>query len=152
MCESNSWSSLHAADTDKDAVQYIWFLEIIYVILTSIMKASIATTLLQWAKKRFHIYLLWAAIVIDAVICSVFIIFVVSECTPVAYAWEFIDPTKKGKCKPFVDQLYAGYALCAVTITLDMIFLFVPFFMLKGRGVNSRLKSYIYGVFALGVL
>jgi rhodopsin domain-containing protein len=33
-----------------------------------------------------------------------------------------------------------------------MLFLFIPFFMLKGRGVNNRLKLYIYGIFGLGVL
>jgi hypothetical protein len=33
-----------------------------------------------------------------------------------------------------------------------MLFLFIPFFMLKGRGVDNRLKLYIYGIFGLGVL
>jgi hypothetical protein len=35
---------------------------------------------------------------------------------------------------------------------IDMLFLFIPFFMLKGRGVDNRLKLYIYGIFGLGVL
>ena len=44
-----------------------------------------------------------------------------------------------------------GYALCIVTITLDMIFLFLPFFMMKGRGVNRVIKGVIFGIFGLGV-
>lgn len=136
----------------KTVVQYIWFLEVIYVILTSIMKASIATTLLQWAQKKVHIMLLWAAIVIDALICLVFVFYLIFQCKPVSYAWTFLDPKTKGHCAPFTGQLYMGYALCIVTITLDMLFLFVPFFMMAGRGIGSRLKLYIYGIFGLGVL
>ncbi|RDW78011.1 hypothetical protein BP5796_05863 [Coleophoma crateriformis] len=135
-----------------DALKYIWFLEVIYVVLTSIMKASIASTLLQWAHKRVHIVLLWTAIVLDALICSVFVFYLIFQCQPVSYAWTFIDPKSKGHCAPLTGQLYMGYALCLVTISLDMLFLFVPFFMLKGRGVSQRVKLYIYGLFGLGVL
>ncbi|KAL3419515.1 P-type ATPase [Phlyctema vagabunda] len=135
-----------------DALKYIWFLELIYVILTSIMKASIAITLLQWAKSKVHKYLLWTAIALDTLICLIFIFYLVLQCTPVSYAWKSVDPTAKGKCVPFVGQLYMGYALCIVTISLDMLFLIVPFLMLKGRGVNSRIKLGIYAIFTLGVL
>lgn len=116
------------------------------------MKASIATTLLQWAQKKVHIILLWSAIVIDALICLVFVFYLVLQCQPISYAWSFVDPTSKGHCAPFTGQLYMGYALCIVTISLDMLFLFVPFFMLSGRGVSKTLKRYIYTIFGLGVL
>jgi hypothetical protein len=131
--------------------QYIWFLELIYVILTSIMKASIASTLLQWSRSRLHATILWSAIFIDAGICLVFCFYLVLQCKPISYAWTFVDPTTKGKCLPFVGQLYMGYALCIVTITLDMIFLFLPFFMMKGRGVNRVIKGVIFGLFGMGV-
>lgn len=151
-------SSTYAAMCSKDGqrwqhdLQSIWFLEFIYVVLTSIMKASIAITFLKWAKSKVHISLLWAAIILDVGICLVFCIYLLIQCVPVSYAWTFIDPTSKGKCKPFVGQLYMGYALCSVTISIDMLFLFVPFFMMKGRQISPRLKLYIYGVFGLGVL
>ncbi|TVY58672.1 hypothetical protein LSUE1_G009458, partial [Lachnellula suecica] len=135
-----------------NSLKYIWFLEFIYVILTSIMKASIATTLLQWSRSRLHTAILWAAIAADFTIALVFCLYLILQCRPVSYAWTFINPLVKGKCAPFVGQLYMGYALCIVTITLDMIFLFLPFVMLKGRGVNKTLKLYTYGIFGLGVL
>jgi len=116
------------------------------------MKASIATTLRQWAKVKSHVYLLWASIVIDVMITLAFIFYLLLQCTPISYAWTFIDPTIKGKCAPVTGQLYMGYALCITTIGLDMLFLFLPFVMLKGRGVNSTIKLYIYGIFGLGVL
>jgi hypothetical protein len=134
------------------ALEYIWFLEIIYVVLTSSMKASIALTLLQWAKSKTHIWLLWGSIVVDVIISAVFTGYVVFQCTPVDYAWKQLDPNAKGKCLPFTGQLYMGFALCITTVCLDMLFLFLPFFMLRGRGVNSRIKSCIYGLFGLGVL
>lgn len=143
--------SLYHGKTDEDA-KYIFFLEIIYVILTSFMKASIAITLLQWAKKKFHIYVLWAAIVIDVIICLVVVFYFLLQCRPISYAWLFINPSVKGTCLPASGQILVGFALSGTTVSLDMIFLFIPFFMLSGRGVNSRLKLYIYGLFGLGVL
>jgi hypothetical protein len=89
------------------------------------MKASLAITLLQWAKSKVHIFLLQAAVV--------------------------IDPTAKGTCLPAAQQIVVGEALSGTTISLDMLFLFVPFFMLRGRGVSSRVKMYIYSIFGLGV-
>lgn len=116
------------------------------------MKASIATTFLQWAKSKFHIYLLWAAIAVDFTICSVVTFYIIFQCTPVSYIWTFVNPAIKGHCKPITGQIYMGYALCITTISLDMLFLFLPFFMLRGRGVNARIKKFIYGIFGLGVL
>ena len=147
-----SFAFLSTKDADEEAAKYIFFLEVIYVILTSIMKASVAITLLQWAKKKTHMVLLHTAIFLDVTICFVVVLFFLLECSPVSYAWRFIDPKVKGKCLPVTAQILVGYALCATTISIDMLFLFVPFFMLRGRAVNSRLKTYIYGIFGLGVL
>lgn len=134
------------------SLKYIFFLEIIYVILTSVMKASLAISLLQWAKKKLHIYLLYTAIVIDVVICLVVVFYFFLQCQPISYAWLFLDPTVKGTCWPMSGQILIGFALSGTTISLDMLFLFVPFFMLAGRGVSMRVKMYIYGIFGLGVL
>jgi hypothetical protein len=49
-------------------------------------------------------------------------------------------------------QILIGFALSGTTVSLDMLFLFVPFFMLSGRGVSTRVKMYIYAIFGLGVL
>lgn len=136
----------------SNSLKYIWFLEIIYVVLTSSMKASIALTLLQWAKSKVHIILLWTSIAVDVIISSVFSFYIIFQCTPIDYAWRLVDPTVKGKCLPFSGQLYMGYALCITTVCLDMLFLFLPFFMMRGRGVNSRIKLCIYTLFGLGVL
>ena len=116
------------------------------------MKVSIAITFLQWTKGKIMTFLLRISIFLDFAISTAFIVFLLIQCTPISYAWELVDPTKKGKCLPFIDQLYMGLALSFVTISLDMLFLFGPFFMMKGRGVSSRLKVYIYAIIGLGVL
>ena len=121
------------------------------MLLTSVMKASIATTLLQWARSRVHLWLLWGSIAVDVAISAVVIFYTIFQCQPVSYAWRFVDPTVKGKCLPFNNQIYVGFALCFTTVALDMLFLFLPFFMLRGRGVNKRLTMIIYGIFGLGV-
>lgn len=116
------------------------------------MKASLAITLLQWAKVKWHIYMLQAAILIDALICIIVVEYFLVQCAPISYTWELIDPTKKGVCLPATQQIAVGFALSGTTVSLDMIFLFAPFYMLRGRGVNKTLKMYIYGIFGLGVL
>jgi hypothetical protein len=115
------------------------------------MKASLAITLLQWAKSKVHIYLLHAAIVIDAIICLVVVEYFLVQCSPISYTWEITNPLAKGTCLPTSQQIVVGFALSGTTVSLDMLFLFVPFFMLHGRGVNSRLKMFIYGIFGVGV-
>ncbi|KUJ09215.1 uncharacterized protein LY89DRAFT_280048 [Mollisia scopiformis] len=134
-----------------NALKFIFFLEIIYVVLTSIMKASLAITLLQWAKVKTHIYLLRAAILIDALICIIVVEYFLVQCAPISYTWRLVDPTAKGVCLPAAQQIAVGFALSGTTVSIDMLFLIAPWIMLKGRGVNSRLKLYIYGLFGLGV-
>ncbi|KAH8755152.1 hypothetical protein BGZ57DRAFT_38811 [Hyaloscypha finlandica] len=157
----------------SNALKFIFFLEIIYVVLTTVMKASLAASLLQWAKKKSHKYLLWLAIFLDVAICTFVVLYFLLECRPISFKWDFINPLKKGKCWPANGEILVGFALCSVTISvsgipdiqqrlagnantlppkIDMLFLFIPFFMMKGRGINNRLKLYIYGVFSLGVL
>ena len=131
--------------------QFIFFLEVIYVLLTSIMKASLAITLLQWAKSKVQIYFLYAAIVIDALICIIVVEYFIVQCAPISYTWEITNPLAKGTCLPATQQLAVGFALSGTTVSLDMLFLFVPLFMLHGRGVNTRLKMFIYGIFGVAV-
>jgi hypothetical protein len=115
------------------------------------MKASLAITLLQWAKSKVHIFLLQAAIIIDAIICIIVVEYFLVQCAPISYTWRIVDPTAKGTCLPPAQQIVIGQALSGTTISLDMLFLFVPFFMLRGRGVSSRVKMYIFSIFGLGV-
>ena len=116
------------------------------------MKASLAFTLLQWAQKKFHRWLLSIAIAIDTSICLATVLYFLLQCQPVSYAWRLIDPTVKGHCLPFSGQIIVGFALSGTTVSLDLLFLFTPFWMLAGREVNPRLKLFIYGIFGLGVI
>ncbi|CAL3972264.1 hypothetical protein PZA11_004573 [Diplocarpon coronariae] len=129
----------------------IWFLEIVYVILTSVMKASIAITMMRWTSSRVLKLLFWGSIGMDVLISSIFTFYVIFQCTPISYAWEMLNPKIKGKCLPFTGQLYMGLALCFVTFALDVLLMTSPFIMMKGRGLNKILKRYIYGIFSLGI-
>jgi hypothetical protein len=116
---ANSWIFLHAGDADENTIKYIFFLEIIYVILTTVMKASLAVSLLQWAKKKAHIYLLWLAIALDVAICTFVVLYFLLECKPISYKWLFINPIVKGKCLPASGEILVGFALCSVTISVS---------------------------------
>lgn len=85
------------------------------------MKASLAFTLLQWARNKIHRTLLWVAIALDATICLVVVFYFLFQCQPISYAWRLLDPTVKGKCLPVSGQIFVGFALCAVTISVSSI-------------------------------
>lgn len=116
------------------------------------MKASLAITLLQWAQSRTHIYLLKAAIVIDAITCITVVEYFLVQCAPISYQWRLVDPTAKGVCLPKSQEIVVGMALSGTTISLDMLFIAVPVFMLRGRSVDMRVKMCIFGLLGLGVL
>lgn len=145
-------TALAGANGLQDSLKYLFFLELIYVVLTSSMKVSIALTFLEWTRSKILKTLLWMSIFLDFAISVAFVLYLLLQCKPISYAWELTNPLKKGTCWPLTGQLYMGYALSFVTIGLDMLFLVSPFFMLKGSGLNRRLKVYIYGVIGLAVL
>ncbi|KAK2030341.1 hypothetical protein LX32DRAFT_586817 [Colletotrichum zoysiae] len=134
------------------SLKAIFFLEIIYVVLTSAMKGSIALTFIRLSRSRVLNIMFWASIVMDVLISAAFIIYLLVQCKPIDYAWRMLEPSAKGKCLPLEGQVYMGYALCIVTAILDVLLLVSPWIMMRGRSLNSRLKKYIYGIFGLGIL
>ncbi|KAK2036548.1 hypothetical protein LZ31DRAFT_615152 [Colletotrichum somersetense] len=134
------------------SLKAIFFLEIIYVVLTSAMKGSIALTFIRLSRSRVLNIMFWVSIAMDVLISAAFIIYLLVQCKPIDHAWRMLEPTAKGKCLPLEGQLYMGYALCIVTAMLDVLLLVSPWIMMRGRGLNSRLKKYIYGIFGLGIL
>ncbi|KAF9877961.1 hypothetical protein CkaCkLH20_04537 [Colletotrichum karsti] len=144
------------ADTNieglRTLLKVLFFLEIIYVVLTSAMKGSIALTFIRLSRSRVLTGLFWVSIAMDIAISLAFIIYLLVQCQPIDYAWRMLEAGAKGKCLPLVGQLYMGYALSIVTAILDGLLMISPWFMMKGRALNPRLKMYIYGIFGLGIL
>ncbi|KAH8670169.1 hypothetical protein BGZ60DRAFT_469565 [Tricladium varicosporioides] len=136
----------------SDSLKWVFFLEFFYVFLTTVMKASIATTFLQWATTKTQKWVLWGSIVVDFAIGAVVSVYTILQCTPIEYSWRRLDPTAKGMCRDPNEIIKVGYALCIVTVTLDMLFLAMPFIMLKYYKPNQRVKMYIYGIVGIGVL
>ncbi|KAH8599177.1 hypothetical protein B0O99DRAFT_504861 [Bisporella sp. PMI_857] len=136
----------------SNSLKWVFFLEFFYVFLTTVMKASIAITFLQWAKTRTQKWLLWGAIVVNFSIGSVVGVYTILQCSPIEFSWRRLDPSAKGTCRDQNEIIKVGYALCIVTVTLDMLFLVMPFIMLKHYKPNPRMKMYIYGIVAIGVL
>lgn len=136
----------------SDSLKWVFFLEFFYVFLTTVMKASIATTFLQWATTRTQKWVLWGSIVVDFAIGAVVSVYTILQCTPIDYSWRRLDPTAKGICRDPNEIIKVGYALCIVTVTLDMLFLTMPFIMLKHYKPNPRVKMYIYGIVGIGIL
>ena len=135
----------------SDSLKWIFFLEFFYLFLTTVMKASIAVTFLQWATTRAQKWVLCGAILANFTIGSVVGVFTVLQCTPISFSWLRFDASITGTCRDPNEIIKAGYALCMITVTLDMLFLIMPFIMMKHYQPNPRVKMYIYGLVSLGV-
>ncbi|TQN67046.1 hypothetical protein CSHISOI_08396 [Colletotrichum shisoi] len=142
-------------DTTIDGISLVlkvlFFLEIIYVVLTSAMKGSIALTFIHLSRSRLLTSLFWVSIAMDFAISAAFIIYLLVQCKPIDYAWRMLDANAKGTCLPLTGQLYMGYALSIVTAALDILLMVSPWIMMRGRGLDPTLKRYIYGIFGLGI-
>ncbi|EPE33650.1 hypothetical protein GLAREA_06663 [Glarea lozoyensis ATCC 20868] len=156
---ANSGIGKHTPDVLKsgiqnvsDSLKWIFFLEFFYVFLTTVMKASIATTFLQWATTRVQKWILWGSIVVDFAIGGVVSVYTVVQCTPISFSWERLDPAAKGMCRDPNEIIKVGYALCFVTVTLDILFLVLPFVMLRHYKPSPRIKMCVYGIIFIGVL
>jgi hypothetical protein len=136
----------------SDSLKWIFFGEFFYVFLTTVMKASIAVTFLQWATTKAQRWVLWGSIAVDLAIGGVVGIFTCLQCGPINYSWERFDPTAKGSCRDPKEIITVGYALCIVTVTLDVLYLVMPFIMLRSYKPSPRVKMCIYGMVFIGVL
>jgi hypothetical protein len=136
----------------SDSLKWIFFGEFFYVFLTTVMKASIATTFLQWATTKAQRWLLWGSILVDLAIGGVVGVYTCLQCGPINYSWERFDPAAKGSCRDPKEIIYLGYALCVVTVTLDVLFLVLPFVMLRSYKPSPRIKMCVYGLVFIGVL
>ena len=116
------------------------------------MKASLAISLYQWAKTKAHVYILGTAIVVDTAIGTVVSIYTLIQCKPISYNWNRLNPAAKGTCRDPNEIIKLGFALCAVTVFLDMLFLILPFFMMKASNTAPAIRKYIYALLGLGVL
>lgn len=130
----------------------IWFLENIYVVLTSCMKVSIALAFIDFSTKKWLVWAFRLSIVLDFLISAVFVIYLIAQCQPVEFAWTQLAGAKGGHCLPIVNQLYLGYALSFVTLALDTLFLTTPWFLMKGRNLTPRVKAGIYTLYAFGLM
>jgi len=136
----------------SDSLKWIFFLEFFYLFLTTVMKASIAITFLQWATTRVQKWVLCGSIVVDLTTGSVVGVYTVMQCTPISFSWLRFDAAAKGTCRDPNEIIMAGYGLCMITVALDMLFLVMPFAMMGHYKPNSRVKMYIYGLVGVGVL
>ena len=135
----------------SDSLKWIFFLEFFYLFLTTVMKASIAVTFLQWATTRVQKWVLWGSIVADLAIGTVAGVYTVVQCTPISFSWTRFDASVSGTCRDPMEIIKAGYALCSITVALDMLFLIMPFIMMRHYQPNRRVKMYIYSLIFLGV-
>jgi hypothetical protein len=136
----------------SDSLKWIFFGEFFYVFLTTVMKASIATTFLQWASTKAQRWVLWGSIAVDFAIGGIVGVYTCLQCGPINYSWERFDSTAKGSCRDPKEIIKVGYALCVVTVTLDVLFLIMPFVMLRSHKPSPRVKMCIYGLVFIGVL
>lgn len=126
--------------------------ELVYVILTFLTKAVVATMLLRVSQARVFTFILWASICIDVSVCTAVWFAYLFECTPIAYNWNRLDPSQSGKCINPNVHVYIGYTVSAITIALDLFYSILPAFMFAKLQMRLKEKIVLICILSLGFL
>ncbi|KAH7407471.1 hypothetical protein BKA64DRAFT_666664 [Cadophora sp. MPI-SDFR-AT-0126] len=131
--------------------KYVLLCQVMYVFVTSTIKASVGVSLLRILQERTYIYLVWAGLVTDFILCVSINAMALSTCTPTSYFWNKADPSAKGTCRDPRIATNTGYAMSAGTVFLDIFFVIIPYSLLWNLQMKTRVKVTAMFIMSLGI-
>ncbi|KAH8589029.1 hypothetical protein B0O99DRAFT_342552 [Bisporella sp. PMI_857] len=136
---------------EVNRIKYTLFIKVTYILLTSMVKASIGASLLRITQSRAYSYVVWAALAIVIALCVSVISINLSFCIPTSYIWNKAVPLAKGTCRDRRFIIDAGYALSAGTVFLDILFVIIPYSLLWNLQLQTHVKVTAMLVMSLGI-
>lgn len=125
-----------------------------YALTTAFTKTAIGVMLLRIVRQtRRYIYLIWASIAINLVLCTLVFFFCLFQCQPISYSWRQIIPTEKGSCGISPDTIVTlGYVLSVDSIVLDFFYAILPGFIFWNLQMRMSEKVVLITLMGLGIL
>ncbi|OJJ30952.1 hypothetical protein ASPWEDRAFT_140822 [Aspergillus wentii DTO 134E9] len=113
------------------------------------IKMSISFMLIRVAEgRKLYIYIQYAVMAIFVVMNFIALIFILTNCIPIAAAW---DSSVGGSCKPAYVLADVYYACTAVNIVTDWITAFMPIPLVWKVQLNRNTKISIICLMSLGI-
>lgn len=141
---------VHAAERGR----LIWYLkEILYGAGIGVARTSIGLYLLRVTVCKWHIWLLYLAIVGNALSAIIFCFVTAFDCKPVSFYWTRVNPGTQGHCIPIDIFIKLGYLYTAVGAAIDFGYCILPIDIVRRLDVDRRTKmglSLLLGVGGLG--
>lgn len=111
-------------------------------------KLSIACFFHRVIVDRVHKWILWAAVAITLVSCTIFFFACIFQCSPVSYFWDKYSQT--GTCMPDGVVIALGYLYSVVNIITDFTFALLPARMVSHLDLKPQTKVLLSILMGLG--
>jgi len=130
-------------------LQYWFAAELIYNVLSVVVKLSIAMLLLRLAQRPVYRIIIKSAAGIYTVAVFAFFFMVIFQCLPPSYLW---DKSIEGRCHSktlIIVAIFLQACICAAT---DFVFALLPMVMIWNSQMDVRTKIPVVIILGLGIL
>ncbi|KAF1845062.1 uncharacterized protein K460DRAFT_282288 [Cucurbitaria berberidis CBS 394.84] len=139
------------SDEDARIALMFWYLgELLYVLITCLLKFAIGYFYLRVAIQRWHIWCIKLLMAGTVLFGTVYFFLVMLQCLPITEFWENHPASKK--CLPKGPTLGITYALAVVNAAADWAFGTLPFFIVWDLEMKLKTKLLIAGILAFAAI
>lgn len=110
-------------------------------------KISIGYLLLRVAVKKIHAWIIYGAMVITGITCTVFFFVVIFQCSPVSFFW---NKHQDGTCVNIEVIIGLAYLYSACSVITDFTFALLPAWIIMGLQLHKRTKFALIPLMAMG--
>jgi hypothetical protein len=139
-------------ENPADIEQWLLVTEYFYILTMLVLKISLAIFFLRIIAKPWQRNLVYAAVTLSTLFNIGYFFFAVFQCGIPKGAFVFFIKKVSGKCINKAEILGVSYAHGAVTTFTDLIFAFLPVFMLHDTNMNRREKWTVGLILVLGAM
>ena len=134
-----------------DEGQIMFICELLYVVVTAVVKLAIGAFFLRLSSKNYQVYTVYITLTVVLLISTMYFFFLLFQCTPISYLWlKYADGSGKCLSGPILANVtYAHAAMSAVT---DWAFGILPIFFVWNIHMNPRTKITVILILSLGFL
>lgn len=112
-------------------------------------KVSIGCLLLRVAVRKLHTWIIYGAMVVTVVTCTVFFFVTIFQCSPVNYFW-MKNQTSDGSCVSMDVIIALAYLYSVCAVFTDFTFALLPAWIIVGLQLNKRTKIALIPLMAMG--
>ncbi|ETS81131.1 hypothetical protein PFICI_06133 [Pestalotiopsis fici W106-1] len=142
----------HEADLPATNVShgrmFWWLCYLMYCTTMILSKISIGYLLLRVAVKKIHAWIIYGAMVITGITCTIFFFVVIFQCSPVSFFWN--KHQDNGTCINIEVIIGLAYLYSACSVITDFTFALLPAWIIMGLQLHRRTKFALIPLMAMG--